>query len=276
MTAQEKAPGGSPGGKGVGGNNNSNSTQAFLEQLRPGGPWVLVAIDPDEENIITITAQTLAEASSFVQRWNGKRNLYYSVNPVRQALSKKPKKIDIAAIEYVLTDLDPAVDETPEAAKKRYREQLEAMQPLPTAVIDSGNGLNALWRLGTAIPLGAPVPNAKGNLVFSAEDKAKIADVEARCKAVMERLGSAAGTQNIDRILRLPATINLPTKAKRVAGRVPCETALLWFNGATCTLDDFPLADEPSSKDKRKGGKAALPVELLAMLLPPDNGAGNP
>jgi len=30
-----------------------------------------------------------------------------------------------------------------------YRAQLEAMQPLPTAVVDSGNGLNALWRLLT-------------------------------------------------------------------------------------------------------------------------------
>src|SRR5215831_10532942 len=213
----------------------------FLAQLRPGGPWVLVAIDPDEENIITITAQTLAEASSFVQRWNGKRNLYYTVNPIRQALDKKPKKTDIAAIEYLLSDLDPAVDETPAAAKARYRAQLETMQPAPTAVIDRGNGLNAVWRLTTAIPLGAPMHNAKGKLTYSNDVKATIADAEARCKAMMEQLGSAAGTQNIDRILRLPATINLPNKAKRDKGRVPCPTTLLWFNGATCTLDDFPL-----------------------------------
>src|SRR6516225_7909157 len=228
-----------------GGNNGSqDQTQGaadFIAQLRPGGPWLLVAIDPDTETITATTAQQQADVNSFVQRWNGKRNLYYTVNPIRQALTKKPKKTDIAAIEYLLADLDPAKDEAPAAAKARYRAQLEAMQPAPAAVIDSGNGLNALWRLATALPLGAPVPNAKGNLVFSAEDKATIADVEARCKAMMEQLGSAAGTQNIDRILRLPATLNLPTKAKRAAGRVPCETALLWFNGVTCTLDDFPL-----------------------------------
>jgi len=263
------------------GGNSGSQGQAqgaadFLTQLRPGGPWVLVAIDPDtEKNIITITAQQQADVNSFVQRWNGKRNLYYSVNPVRQALDKKPKKTDIAAIEYLLSDLDPAKDETPVAAKARYRAQLEKMQPMPTAVIDSGNGLNGLWRLGTTIPLGAPVRDSKGKLTFSDEDKATIADVEARCKAMMERLGSAAGTQNIDRILRLPATINLPTKAKRAAGRVQCETALLWFNGATCTLDDFPLADEPHSQGKR-GGEAKLPAELLAMLYLPDSGAGNP
>src|SRR5262249_42039526 len=199
----------------------------FLAQLRPGGPWVLVAIDPDTETITTITAQQQADVNNFVQRWNGKRNLYYTVNPIRQPLDKKPKKTDIAAIEYLLADLDPAKDEAPAAAKARYRAQLEAMQPTPTAVVDSGNGLNGLWRLATPIPHGAPVPNAKGKLAFSDKDKATIADAEARCKAVMERLGSTAGTQNIDRILRLPATVNLPTKAKRAAGRVLCETALL-------------------------------------------------
>ena len=253
---KKKASGGSPKAQTQADQANSGSQDQpqadFLAQLRPGGPWLLVAIDPDGgDNIEAITAQQQADVSSFVQRWNGKRNLYYMVNPTRQALDKKPKKTDIAAIEYLLADLDPAKDETPAAAKARYRAQLEAMQPAPAAVIDSGNGLNALWRLATALPLGAPVPNAKGNLVFSAEDKATIADVEARCKAMMERLGSAAGTQNIDRILRLPATLNLPTKAKRAAGRVPCATALLWFNGATCTLDDFPLPDKP--KDERKG-----------------------
>jgi len=133
-----------------------------------------------------------------------------------------------------------------------------------------------VWRLTTAIPLGAPIRNAKGNLVYSTEDKATIADVEARCKAVMEKLGSAAGTQNIDRILRLPATINLPNKAKRDKGRVPCPAALLWFNGATCTLDDFPLPGKKKKKGDRKGGETKLPNELLAMLYLPDNGHGNP
>ena len=46
-----------------------------------------------------------------------------------------------------------------------------------------------------------------------------VADVEARSAALMVRLGAEAGTQNIDRILRLPGTINLPNKAKLKAGR---------------------------------------------------------
>jgi putative DNA primase/helicase len=280
IMGKRKAPGGSaPKAQTDAEQGNSGSQRQaqadFLARLRPSGPWLLVAIDPDTETITAITAQQQADVTSFVQRWNGKRNLYYSVNPTRVALDKKPAKTDIAAIEYLLGDLDPAADETPAAAKARYRAQLEAMQPAPAAVVDSGNGLNVLWRLATAIPLDAPKPNAKGKLAYSDADKATITDVEARCKAVMERLGSAAGTQNIDRILRLPGTLNLPNKAKRDKGRVPCLATLLWFNGVTCTLDDFPLEAPPPQRG-RKGGSGKLPMELLTMLYLPDSGHGNP
>jgi hypothetical protein len=62
----------------------------FLQQLRPGGPWVLTAILPDiipnEPPIITITARTVAEVDAFVNKHNGRRNLYYSVNPTKTAM----------------------------------------------------------------------------------------------------------------------------------------------------------------------------------------------
>src|SRR5262245_25022648 len=250
----------------------------FLTELRPRGPWLLVAIDPNKNkgNTTAITAHDQAEALSFIERWNGKRNLYYTVNPTRQPMTKKPAKTDIAAIEYMLADLDPAGDETPAAAKARYLAQLETLQPTPTAVIDSGNGLNVLCRLTQAIPLAVPVPDTKGKLAFSPEDQVKIADVEARCKAMMQRLGSRPGPQPIDRRLRLPGPRNLPTKAKRAARRVPCATALLWFNGATCTLDDFPLPDErkPKSKSKATGDKHDLSADLRRMLFFDDHGVG--
>ena len=78
----------------------------------------------------------------------------------------------------------------------------------------------------------------------------------------MTRLGSPAGTQNIDRILRVPGTTNLPNKKKVGAGRVPCLTKLIYFNGATCTLEDFPAPE--SKNDHPKAGEStgieALPV----------------
>ena len=101
-----------------------NDAVEFLALLRPGGPWVLSAIEPDGK-IETITAKTDGDVRAFVSKHNGARNLYYSVNPTRKAMNKKATKTDIAAIEYVLADLDPADGETPEAAKARYLAQLE-------------------------------------------------------------------------------------------------------------------------------------------------------
>lgn len=225
---------------------------AFLQQLRPRGPWTLTAIVPDGPTT-TITARNADEASKFVADHNGLRNLYYSVNPLRATVSKKAKKTDVAAIEFLLGDLDPNDGETPEQAKERYLKALEG-EPEASALIDSGNGVQGLWRLQTRIELP---PLVDGNL--SPEAEATIADVEGRAKALMERVGAKAGTQNVDRILRLPGTINLPNKKKREAGRVPCEAKLLRANGAVHALDAFPPPEEPAKAQrntrKQKGAK---------------------
>lgn len=142
---------------------------------------------------------------------------------------KKPAKIDIAAVEYLLGDLDPRDDETPEVAKMRYLEQLNGtFEPKPTGLVDSGNGIQGIWKLIPRIELGD-----------TADRDAIIADVEGRSAALMLRLGAKPGTQNIDRILRLPGTINLPNAVKLKKGRKPCPTKLLEFNGESYPLELF-------------------------------------
>ena len=112
-----------------------------------------------------------------------------------------------------------------------------------------------LWQLEPRIELAEPVGEA-----FPVEMAAIIADVEPRSAALMERLGSVAGTQNIDRILRLPDTTNLPNKKKIKAGRVACRTRLISFNDFKYSLDAFP-APEPSDDEGKVGaGIDALPI----------------
>jgi hypothetical protein len=68
-----------------------------------------------------------------------------------------------------IPSVDPLSDETPEAAKARYLGQLNGdFEPKPTVVVDSGNGIQALWRLETPIDLTQyPVAtNDKGNPVW--------------------------------------------------------------------------------------------------------------
>ena len=133
-----------------------NDAVEFLALLRPGGPWVLSAIEPDGK-IETITAKTDGDVRAFVSKYNGARNLYYSVNPTRKAMTSKAAKTDIAAIEYLLGDLDPKPGETSEAAKARYLAALDELKPAPTAIIDSGNGIQVLLKLAQPIELAEPV-----------------------------------------------------------------------------------------------------------------------
>lgn len=236
----------------------------FLQQLRLGGPWTLTAIDPNTEDITTDTVRTTQEVEAFIRKYDGKRNIYYAVNPLRKATNKKAAKTDVAMIEYALADLDPDKNESPEAAKKRYLDQLNSgvFLPRPGAVVDSGNGLQCIWRFEDSIALAAPqmvtVTGKDGEktckLVFPPEAQEKIDDVEERIKVIMLRLGAKPGTQNIDRILRLPGTTNLPNATKRARGRVPCPTKVLWHLDVAFPLAAFP---KPTSDGSATGNKQA-------------------
>jgi hypothetical protein len=146
-------------------NDDTNIAVDFLKQLRPAGPWVLTAIIPDG-GIITTTVKNADDVRKFVTRYNGKRNLYYSVNPTRQPMKSKAKKTDIAAIEYLPSDLDPKDNETSDAAKIRYLTRLEKLQPTPTGLIDSGNGIQVLFKLAELrylIRNGVPIEQDRSN-----------------------------------------------------------------------------------------------------------------
>jgi hypothetical protein len=189
----------------------------FLQLLRAGGPWVLSAIAPDGP-IETATVFTAEGVHRFVAAWNGERNLYYLVNRSRGVLHSKAKKQDMAAVEFVFADLDPRADETPQQGKERYLSALAGNGlPPPTFLVDSGNGIQALWRLTPAVELPP---------VDTPEWERTVAHSEGVNKAITLKLGGTAGTQNIDRILRLPGTINIPNKKKKREGRVQCEATL--------------------------------------------------
>src|SRR5262249_22771609 len=151
-------------------------------------------------------------------------------------MTKKPAKTDIAAVEYLHTDLDPRDGETTEAAKARYLKRVAVCEQTPAAITDSGNGIQALRRLNPRIALnGSPE---------------QISDIEERTKALTLRLGGTAGTQNVDRILRLPGTTNLPNAKKQKAGRVACPTRLIELNDIAYPLEAFTR--EPEQRERRR------------------------
>jgi hypothetical protein len=220
----------------------------FLEKLRPGGPWLLVAISP-EGVVVGKSCSTAADAEEFIVNHNGRSNLYYQVAQTRDGLNSKAKKGDVVAVKWVWTEIDPDLperleaeitDEFRDAAAAAIASQKEAAlvrarsyDPPPTAILDSGNGIQVLWGLDAAQPIN-------GAASYDA--------IELRNKHILRKLDGDPACWNIDRVLRLPGTANLPTLKKRKQGKVRCQTKLIEFNANTYPVIVFPAASpEPRS-----------------------------
>ncbi len=207
----------------------------FLKWLHPPGPWAITAIVPDGTTITKVfDPDAEAELRAFIAEHDGKRNLYYTLNEPRPDITKKALKADIVRAPFLHVDIDPEGDETPAEAKARALAALEAHDPKPSAIVDSGNGIQALWRLAEPVELDGPEATAS---------------VEDRNKALLEHFGGDKGTQNVDRLLRLPGTTNLPTKKKRENARVPCLSSLVRADGSAHPLQAFPKAEGTKKSD---------------------------
>jgi hypothetical protein len=223
----------------------------FLRRFRPEGPWVITTIIPDGHTC-TRTFTDLEEARRFIAHRNdAEEGVYYTVNLTIDLMQSKPRKADIAEIEYLHLDADPEPNETPERFKARLLPLLE--QAEPTFIIDSGNGLHGLWRLER--PVKADSPDV-------------IADIEARNLALAEKFGAKAGTQNIDRILRMPGTWNWPNEKKRRDGRSKCWAKLIRYDDVAHPFSAFPPKKRASEKstDRRQATPNELPKGIRALL----------
>lgn len=182
-----------------------------------GGPWVLTAIVVDGTTE-TATFTDPDEMSAWVAKRNGKLNLYYMVNDPKRPLTSKAKKTDVAAMRALHVDVD---DPSPEALAR-----IQAHDPPPSVIVFSGNGYNALWKLRGLVPV---TPE-------------NIDELESYNRGLIERLNGDPACFNIDRILRLPFTWNLPTKTKRAAGKVRVMSKIIEITDRKYSLSEF----EPS------------------------------
>ncbi len=193
---------------------------AFLEEWRPGGPWVLTAIKPDRSAIKTDTFRTadLDDLGEWLDKYNGKRNLYFHVNSTLRDLTKKAKKTDIASVHWLHVDIDPRVGESLDDERERVlallKDKLPKGVPAPTVIIFSGGGYQGFWKLAEPIVIDGDLAKAE----------------EAECYTrKLELLFGADNCHNVDRIMRLPGTVNLPDARKLKKGRVPTLAKLVSF-----------------------------------------------
>lgn len=131
--------------------------------------------------------------------------IYWTVNKVREGFNPKPGKADIRAARFIHVDIDPPRDSSG-FNKAATLETLDSLRFPPSFVIDSGNGLQAFWRLDG--------------------DSANLPAIEAINQQV-RTLFSADACFNIDRLMRVPGCTNWPSPTKEARGRKPTIARML-------------------------------------------------
>jgi putative DNA primase/helicase len=236
----------------------------FLLRLRPNGPIEITSIIPDGVTTTRTFAAAEADAADeFIRRENAAgKNIYYALNRARATAKRdsKKKKQDIEYVDCLHVDADPKEGENPETFKARVIPLFEAHDPPPTAIVDSGNGIQGLWKISNPV---------------SVTDKTQIADIESRNAALAEAFGADPKTRNIDRILRVPGTTNHPNATKKRGGRIAREATLIRWNDAAYPIETFPPAttEEAGAKKSKTTGDGKLTKEMRTLLMTPGRGA---
>lgn len=222
---------------------------AFLRRVRPEGPWTLTAIFPERDSGPTQTAtfgpETEAEALTWLEARSGRMNLYWMVNPAMRPLAKKASKEDVLEAVAVWVDVDPKKGEDPAAARADAIARLMGYRVPPSFVIDSGGGVQAGWLLDKPFPIDGKIPIAEDFELYNLH---------------LEIEFGGDSCHNIDRILRLPGTINLPNRKKRDAGRKPRLATLI---DECSSWEHYPLGEfDAAEAGAGKGAEAAGRVDL--------------
>jgi hypothetical protein len=191
--------------------NAAEIRQFLLEHI--GNSIHLVSIAPDGDDA-AISGKYFGSDADAATQWAVAKNksgngLYFTVNITMSGLNKKPTKKEIVAARFSHSDIDLPKGG---AALDRSAIMLRLMQGTPPSfVIDSGNGLQPLWRLDRAPTDYGPVEDIN--------------------RSIADSFGGD-NCHNIDRLLRVSGTVNYPNAKKLAAGRVATMATLAHIGSA--------------------------------------------
>lgn len=161
-------------------------------------------------------------------------NVYFSANLPTPNLRRKASKEDIRYALCMYVDKDPDPSNILHGHAWTLQEILKphvSIPGAPTIVIDSGGGHQGLWMLGGPYAIDG--------------DMTRVDEYERRNYG-LELAVQGDRCRNIDRVLRLPGSVNWPNAKKRAKGRVPKLARLAVVNdGAFYDFDSFPAVDLP-------------------------------
>jgi hypothetical protein len=211
---------------------NYEASIEFLRRFHPNRNWVLTSISLDKRNISTKTFNeaTAGKCLEWLKLAGFERNIYFSVGEVDKIVEKKADREDISRVWYLHVDIDPRAGEDIESEQKRALALLQNPPGLqaPTVITFSGGGYQAFWALRE--------PFETKNTLELAEE-AKLYNLQ------IEIALGADNVHNIDRIMRLPGTLNRPDALKVKKGRKPALAQVVeWHEDRTYTLAQFTKA----------------------------------
>jgi hypothetical protein len=229
------------------------TTIAFLDAFFGDEPRTLVALKK-KDGKTKVLAKTFRADDRGMARWVTDRNerdkydLYFAPNPLKGPTSKKATKHDVREAAHLWADLDPKRGEDLESERtemlRLLRDERPQNLPHPTWIIDSGRGYWGYWKLQEPQPV-----DGRGPLT---------ATVERRGRGIEMAFGEryADGMRNIDRIARLPGTVNHKTGTRA--------TVVEWNPKNVYRLAEFPEWQEPEHKPG--GEPEADPARIAAAL----------
>ncbi len=231
----------------------------FLVSL-PGQTADLTAIHPTTGKKIvgrSFNAKGNAEDRAACAKWIESATakgygVYFNINALRIRLGiderggekiMKANEGDVSVLHAFHVDADVSKDIADPAAFTAAKDELlravRGMNKPPSIIVDSGNGFGLFW------VLTKPVKVTDSN-----REQLKAINVALRDAVRSLPGGSADACQNLDRVMRVPGTINYPNAAKLKRGRVEVPTDLIADDrdfGALYSPDDFEAAP-PESK----------------------------
>jgi hypothetical protein len=135
--------------------------------------------------------------------------IYFNANEVKP-LGKghsKAKEAEVSTVRFLHVDADLPAGTAPddvETARAELLAKIKAAPLVPSLIINSGNGFGLFWELAEPVTVTAE----------------NLEDIKARNRALADQLGGD-DCENLDRLMRLPFTVNRPNAKKIKAGRVP-------------------------------------------------------
>lgn len=235
----------------------STDSIQFLQAWRPEGPWTLtsIVVEGGKTNTRTFEKTELKEMFDWLNERQGRQNIYFTVNTLSRPMSKKPSKEDIRGMITLHVDIDPRPASPDEDKKKWLKSERERairllsdFKPAPTVIVDSGGGYQGFWLLEEE-------QRVDGSLERAAELEAYNLQIEL--------LLQADSCHNIDRIMRLPGTVNLPNEKKRKKGREPALAHVVEADWSrTYSLSDFTPAPRVQTEGSSPGVGGGAVVQL--------------